>query len=240
MGSTSDPRSEGARAVALRSQTTSTKWVYQTVAVQGGAYYAAAMQAIAGPEAESVFVRISWYGSADGSGQAISSADSLEADTASGQGFSLLATGPVQAPPGAQSAKVRLMLRPLSESPAVAYFDAVTFFTSQASGDNAVSAAGGAASTAHRAGSRPGAGAQSAEDVVSGPADSGSGPATPVALANVKTPKREEPQQSAAAGGGGKDWAVVLAVSIAMAAVALGGRYELWQRRGRPASGDGD
>lgn len=117
----------GQRAIELRSQSTSTKWAYQTVLVDGGSYYeAGAFALLSDTNIQAVFLRVSWYASADGSGEAMSSSDSplVESPAAA---FRQVSTGVVQAPDGARSARVRLMLRPASGAEAVAYFDEVEF-----------------------------------------------------------------------------------------------------------------
>lgn len=227
MSTATDRRTEGARALVLSSNTTSTKWAYQTVAVEGGSYYEASVQADAGPGSEAAFLRLSWYATADGSGQAISSTNSSETAVA---GFRPLTTGPVQAPPGAQSAKVRLMLRPSSADPAFAYFDSAGFRQSQPSGEEIVRGPGGAISAAGQNSARP----EATEAGVRGPTG-----ATPVRLANVKPPQADTSEARAAGGHGRDDWAILLAIGVAVAAVGLGGGYELWQSRYRhPSPGD--
>jgi len=226
MSTATDRRTEGARALLLSSNTTSTKWVHQTVAVQGGAYYEASVHAYAGTGSESAFLRLSWYATADASGPAISSTDSPETSDAA---FRPLTTGPVQAPPGAQSAKVRLMLRPSSEEPATAYFDAAVFGQSAPSGEEVLRGPESALALAVRDRAQPAAG-DSVPDQIG---------ATPVTLANVK-PQRPETSATRAAGQGRDDWAILLAMTIGVAAVGLAGGYELWQRRYRRHSpGDG-
>jgi len=99
----------GAQAGVLLSDTDSTKWIYQVVNVRGGQWYAAsAFMHVASGDGE-VFVRVSWYLDADGTGSALAQDDSPAiASTA----WTPASTGPVQAPPEAASARVRLMLRP--------------------------------------------------------------------------------------------------------------------------------
>ena len=127
LASSETERAEGRRAAALLSRTASTKWLYQAVAVRGGAYYRLSAKALKGdPAAREVFLRVSWYASADGSGSQLSTDDSepLAGDAAT---FVSLDTGPVQAPPEARSARLRLLLRPASAAAATAYFDDVSF-----------------------------------------------------------------------------------------------------------------
>ena len=122
------PIHSGSRALALTSETTSTKWAYQTVQVDGGEfYYAGAFARYTDVDVKAVFIRVSWYASADGSGQALSSVDSETMLNTPAPVFRALTTGPVAAPADARSARVRLMLRPASEARASAYFDDVAF-----------------------------------------------------------------------------------------------------------------
>ena len=117
-------RVEGVRSLLLQSETFSTKWAYQTVSVDGGFWYEAGAMAFSPDGETSVFLRISWYESEDGSGEALSASDSPVLSGTSD--FRKLSTGPMLAPAGARSAKVRLMLRPASGAATMAYFDAVT------------------------------------------------------------------------------------------------------------------
>jgi hypothetical protein len=109
----------GARAATLESDTTSTKWLYQAVALDGGHWYVADGFARVQGSGEA-FIRLSWYASGDGSGTAIDQADS---DIVSGANWTPIRTGAVQSPPGAHSARVRLMLRPGGAESVTASFD---------------------------------------------------------------------------------------------------------------------
>ena len=142
MSASTEQRTEGARGLALVSETASTKWAYETVSAQPGGYYEGSVQALAGPGAESAFLRLSWYASADGGGQAIASIDSLDLVQSTAQAFRRLTTGPVQAPAGANSVKLRLMLRAASAEPAAAYFDNAQFGTTQPGPGESVRLAG--------------------------------------------------------------------------------------------------
>ncbi len=114
----------GSAALALRSQSSSTKWAYQVVLVEPGRWYE--LRAMARIEGEGeAFLRVSWYASTDGTGSELGHADSM-ASVTSGP-WSPLATGPIQAPAAARSARVRLMLRPASPAPVTAFFDDVQF-----------------------------------------------------------------------------------------------------------------
>jgi len=125
---TSAARFEGQFAAGFRSETSSTKWAYQTVTVQGGKAYILSGYALKDdPAVAAAYLRLSWYASPDGSGQAIDITDSTERLVDDSPGFRLLTTGAVVAPAEAASAKARLMLDPVDEAPAAVYFDAVTF-----------------------------------------------------------------------------------------------------------------
>jgi hypothetical protein len=123
-----DARMEGRFSAAFSSRTESTKWVFQTVRVQGGEAYDLSGYALKNdPDVEAAYLRLSWYASTDGSGQAMGSVDSTSRLTGDSPDFRLLTTGAVAAPAGASSAKTRLMLDPASEAEAIVYFDAISF-----------------------------------------------------------------------------------------------------------------
>lgn len=117
----------GSYSLALGSASASTKWAYQTITVQGNAYYRATAYARQSNSPGEIFLRVSWYAATDGSGEAISSDDSTGVIGGNSSSFQQLVTDPVQAPTGARSVRVRLMFRPASASSATAYFDDVTF-----------------------------------------------------------------------------------------------------------------
>jgi hypothetical protein len=116
---------DGSLGLELVSRTTSTKWAYQAVAVEPGAYYAASAWAMAQSGVDIAVIRVSWYTTESADGQALSSDDSGAA--AADGSFHFLSTGAIQAPTDARTAKVRLLVRPTSGSVARAAFDAVTF-----------------------------------------------------------------------------------------------------------------
>ena len=125
---TNEVRFEGRFAGALTSQTNSTKWAYQPVTIQGGRAYVLSGYALkADPAVAAAYLRLSWYTSPSGSGQAIDSVDSTALLASDSPEFRFLTTDVVLAPVEATSAKVRLMLDPTSEESATVYFDAVTF-----------------------------------------------------------------------------------------------------------------
>jgi hypothetical protein len=117
----SDPYA-GDRAALLGSSTSSTKWLYQVVPVTPGGWYVASGFANVSGAAEA-FLRLSWYGSDDGSGSAI---DQFDSDVSSAPEWTLLTTGTVEAPDGARSLRVRLMLRPGGDSAVAVTFDNVS------------------------------------------------------------------------------------------------------------------
>jgi hypothetical protein len=113
----------GSFAALLSSSTSSTKWLFQSLPIQPNSWYAASAYArLEGPG--EAFIRISWYPSDDASGSAIAHSDSPPTSSPS---WTLLATGPIQAPPNARSARIRLMLRPASADPVSASFDDAWF-----------------------------------------------------------------------------------------------------------------
>jgi len=106
----------------LHSTTTSTKWLHQAVLVEPGGWYEASAMLGTQSVADRAWLRLAWYASLDGSGSQLAVEDSEEVGGAAGA----VAVGPVQAPPGAQSVRVRLMLRPGSSSFAMLAADFVT------------------------------------------------------------------------------------------------------------------
>lgn len=112
----------GAYAALFDSSTTSTKWIYQVVLVDGGELYeASGMLRRAYGEGE-VFLRVSWYLSPDGSGSLI---DQHDSERSSASGWVALTTGEIRAPASARSARVRLMFQPAGFAGAA--FDEVSF-----------------------------------------------------------------------------------------------------------------
>jgi hypothetical protein len=222
MSTVTDRVTEGARALALTSETSSTKWANQTIAVTPGAYYEASAKALAGRAAESVFLRLSWYASSDGSGQAIASIDSLDSVSPNTGGFRTVTTGPVQAPEDANSVKLRLMIRPSSAEPAGAYFDEALFGPTRPGPGETVRVA-----SAFSASSRDDAVLAEA----GGPDGLAPGAATPISLANVKPAPPGASGPAASPAGGADDWPIFLAIGIALLVIAVAGGYDLWQRK---------
>lgn len=118
---------EGSTTVSHLSTTASTKWLFQGVATTGGEWYAADGWAKVESGSAELFIRVSWYATTDGSGSSLSQVDS---GVSTGGGWTWLSTGAVQAPGGARSARVRLMLRPIGG--ASANWDDVQFVLSAA------------------------------------------------------------------------------------------------------------
>jgi len=213
MAAASAVHSEGVRAAALTSRTESTKWLFQTVSVRGGSHYRLRAMALKNDAAlREALLRVSWYASADGSGGQLSTADSQPL-TADSPRFVALDTGAVQAPAEARSARVRLLLRPVSGAPATVYFDEVSFQeTDPPSGEGAPAASGAAA----------GGGAGEHRSLLDAPArqEVAGKRAGPAALANVREPRTEQ-APAGAASGGLPLWPVLLALGVPAAGLAL-------------------
>ena len=117
---------DATQAALLLSETSSTKWLYQTLRVEPGRWYVAGARLRPQPGVSSSWLRIAWYASDDGSGSQLSTDDS---DEVPGPQPRLVAVeaGPIQAPLQARSAQVRLMLRPAGPSVASLIVDDVFF-----------------------------------------------------------------------------------------------------------------
>lgn len=220
-----EPRNEGDRALAFTSRTGSTKWVYQTVLVDPSGYYQAAAQAFApGGGVKDVFLRVSWYESEDGSGEALGSSDSPPSLPSGG--FETITTGRIQAPSEARSAKVRLMVRPASEAEATVYFDAAEFRAIDAPvlGPSA-----------------PAGGANPAPEVTVRAAPTVLGALfTPVALSNVQAPDAAPAGSITAGKGGNEALFVALAAGAPLLAVVVAGALRLRRPTGRGDSNGAD
>jgi hypothetical protein len=128
LSAATSPARGGALAARLESTTASTKWLYQAVTVApGAAYEFAAWLFDADDHVASAFLRVSWYASDDGSGTSIGSLDSVTRIDAPQDGYQRLTTGGVVAPSAARSAKLRVILAPVSEARAVIYVDDASF-----------------------------------------------------------------------------------------------------------------
>ncbi len=218
-----EPRSEGSRALRFASATTSTKWVYQTVTIDPGAYYEASVQALKDdPGTEALFLRLSWYAAEDGEGAAIDSVDSTDLLDADSPAFRSLSTGPVQSPSEARSVRVKLMLRPVSASVSAAYFDDVRLSRVPAPPGTPAGLPPGTVLAVAR-GSGSVTGAASATPAVLGAVS------TPVVPANVRARATPVPGPVPAPDSG-PDGLTYAAMSVALAALGLAGFSE-WRRR---------
>lgn len=122
----------GSWAATLHSATASTKWIHQAVPVTGGEWYRVGADARVASGKGTVFLRIAWYKSHDGSGAMMAS---VEGDATEAAQWTRLAAGPIQAPREANSARVRLMLRPASDDVVIGAFDNVVFEPTEAPPD---------------------------------------------------------------------------------------------------------
>jgi hypothetical protein len=220
---------DAVHALELTSETASTKWAHQAVTVHPGAYYEAAGWAMSATGGAEMFLRVSWYASEDGSGQALASADSAVV-TGESPGFNYTTTGAVQAPEDARSARVRLMLRPPSVAPARAYFDDVSFAEASPPAPGAVEG-----STPSGSSNRPASavatgvpvpGTRTAVPVAVLAANS-----TPVVLANIQPVGRESAEPRHGDSGGTSGW--IIWPAILLPAVAGAGLVGLDYVRGR-------
>jgi hypothetical protein len=133
LGQVRGPVKAGTAAAGLSSDSTSTKWLYQTVRVTPGAWYeASAFVYDDSPWVDAAWLRVSWYQSGDGSGSALDDVDSTGELVGPAGAYRRLTTGPVQAPAGAQAARVRVMLRPRDATSAVIYVDEAMFAGTEA------------------------------------------------------------------------------------------------------------
>ena len=224
---TTGTRTEGSHALKLTSNTDATKWAQQTVDVIPGAHYEASVDVLPDAGVEAVFLRISWYGATDGTGIAIDNIDSPQASPSSH--FQFISTGVVEAPPGALTAKIKLMLRPAQETGATAYFDATTFVPTTKPVEN-IQDGESPSPLPRTSGSRqPGAGV-TVQSAGNPPVPALGTSATPVRLANVRLPDKAKPVSPPSGGGGRPDWAIALAITAALVTVAGVGTYEIWRR----------
>lgn len=119
----SSPRRSGEAAGLLRSSTSSTKWAYQIVSIRPDLAYEFAGYLRGDAGVSAAHLRISWYGSADGGGRAIATDDSPNRLTSPAGSFEFLTTGAITPPPGAQSARLRILLTPRGSETAGLYMD---------------------------------------------------------------------------------------------------------------------
>jgi hypothetical protein len=121
------PRRNGNRAGAFTSATTSTKWAFQTVAIDPAATYEFAGHLRTDSGVGAAYLRISWYASGDGSGQALATDDSTSSLGPASGSFVYLTTGPRRPPPTARSARLRVMLAPQGTGQATLHLDDFSF-----------------------------------------------------------------------------------------------------------------
>jgi hypothetical protein len=96
------------------------------VPIESGEWYEASAVGRVRGGAGSVSIRLSWYESGDGSGSQI---DQQEGNVSAGAEWATLSDGPAQAPSGANSVRVRLVVHP--DGPVSACFDDATFTTAE-------------------------------------------------------------------------------------------------------------
>lgn len=113
-----------------------TGWIEQPITVIPGAWYEASARLAPVDGVRAAWVRLAWYTSADASGAQIETDDSgwvvgdgSLAIVATG---GLVTTGPVRAPVGAYSAKVRILLQPTSPAGAAVIIEGVAFASTSA------------------------------------------------------------------------------------------------------------
>jgi hypothetical protein len=111
----------------LSSDSASTKWAYQTVAVDASRFYEFAASLKPDGGVESASLRISWYASGDESGSALETTDSTSKVAGPAASYESVTTGSVAPPSSARSARLRVMLAPSGDAAATLYFDDVSF-----------------------------------------------------------------------------------------------------------------
>ena len=120
-------RHSGSLSGQLTSATTSTKWVYQTVVIDPTSGYELSGYLRPQGDVKSAYLRISWYGTFDGTGSALATDDSTAKLSTSSNDFVYFTTGPVAPPPLARSARVRALLGPNSTAFATLLMDDFAF-----------------------------------------------------------------------------------------------------------------
>ena len=116
----------GSRGAMLTSRGSSTAWLHQSFAVEGGRWYEAGGRLRAVSNASLARIRVAWYASDDASGPQLSTEDSDELLGVS-DSFTTVSTGAIRAPEEARSAELRVMIRPASAAPAILRADDVFF-----------------------------------------------------------------------------------------------------------------
>jgi hypothetical protein len=172
----------GNHAARLISTTNSTKWLTQLAEVQPGQWYTAQAYGRVATGSGEVFIRVSWYALASGDGSAMKNDDS---PVTSSSNWTHLATGPVQAPAGAHSVRVRLMVRPAGAVTAL-FDDAQLQLTSDRPTTPTATATGAPATSTVKATATP----RGTSTPRTGPGGSGGGSNVPVVstVVNVAGP----------------------------------------------------
>ncbi len=178
----STPARSGASAGAFFSATASTKWAYQVVRVQADETYEFSGYLRPDSGVAEAYLRVSWYESPDGSGRMIGSVDSTVRLSGGSTEYVFATTGAVQAPPDANSARLRVMLSPKSAAPATVYLDDLAFGPSQES-------------------PRPQALATAADEDenLDGPPTSSAGSGAQASLTTAQSPEKGAPSEGASA-----------------------------------------
>ncbi|MEX1254337.1 MAG: hypothetical protein WEE64_08345 [Dehalococcoidia bacterium] len=222
LGQVASPVHGGRFAAAFASASDSTKWAYQTVPVTALAWYELdGYVSLNDSGVEGALLRVSWYASTDGSGSALANVDSTEELVSRESRYRYLTTGPMQAPPGARSAKARVLLRPRSASGGVIYIDDVALWPSEAGAAPGEARAASERSSVRSSGGQDGPGGSRVE----GGASFVEQP-TPV----VRRGERSGADAALPSGGGASWWPWALAGTTVVAGAGGFGAYR-WRRR---------
>jgi carbohydrate binding protein with CBM4/9 domain len=117
----------GGSAGLLTSNTESTKWAYQAVAIDASQHYEFSAHLQADGGVAETYLRVSWYPTTDASGSAMATNDSPARVAGPSGGFVYLTTGAVQPPAGALTARVRVLLAPMGGGAASIQIDDAYF-----------------------------------------------------------------------------------------------------------------
>ena len=228
---TDEQRIEGTLALSLSSDTTSTKWAYQAVAVEPGAYYSADAWGMNASAADVLLLRVSWYAINDGEGTAIDSVDSTASVSGAAPGFRLLSTGPVQAPGNARSARIRLLLQPATGDPTRAFFDDVRL--TRVSAPAVSNPRGGSVTSQNSGGTAPAGASNAAPFATALGAES-----TPAGIVHITTVPRAV-QSATTEGGSSIPWPALM-ISLPVVGIAALAAQETIRRRLRSAQPGAD
>lgn len=120
-------------SLVLTADDRGTAWVQQTVSIMPGSWSTASALLLPYDGVEAAWLRIAWYVSADGGGAQLSMDDSPAVASAAPNAlvqtgrYEVVSTGPMQAPPEAHSARIRVLLRAAGDRGASVLIDDVTF-----------------------------------------------------------------------------------------------------------------